>query len=409
MKTKPFDPPKLLTARRHIGFVDVPDLVVDGSLLDSPHPASGRSERSVSEDSMPGPTSLVRSQTMSGSILVVEDSDEPNQAFWLARKVRKDPNGVTRVGYRLRRNSKDELKTSNGNWELDINESCLQPLVTIKMLDTKVLDDSESGETNMMSFLQIIGNDGHEDRHVDGTNLVATCADHVYVILPYHRDGSLDEFCRTHGNLPESLARFFFRQILKVGRVRWAPDMTGIQTLQRHELCHRDLSLKSVALDGDHVSISQSRFPLRCKTVVNPEDDQVPPTPGGRNAQYIAPEYFRGALGAWDGFAADLWACGLMLYSMVVGCDALFLAPVEDDRTFVRLCMKGQVKSLASKYGELMGERIDLSDELVDLLQKMLKVDPSERISLEQIQKHLWVTNSELMTPKELSSTSKEP
>jgi serine/threonine protein kinase len=154
-------------------------------------------------------------------------------------------------------------------------------------------------------------------------------------------------------------------------------------------------------LDGDHVSITASRCPLRCKHVANADDHQPPPTPGGTHVQYIAPEYFGGTVGPWDGFAADLWACGLMLYSMVVGCDALFLAPVEDDRTFVKLCLKGQVKSLASKHGKLIGKAIDPSDELVDLLQKMLKVDPRERFSLQQILEHSWITNDDLMTPQE--------
>lgn len=161
-------------------------------------------------------------------------------------------------------------------------------------------------------------------------------------------------------------------------------------------------------MDGDHVSITESRFPLQCKRVANSEDDQPPPTPGGSHVQYIAPEYFRGAIGPWDGFAADLWACGLMLYSMVVGCDALFLAPVEDDRTFVKLCLRGQVKSLSSKYGNMIGETIDLSDDLVDLLQKMLKVDQSERLSLEQILEHPWVRNDDLMAPKELERISEK-
>lgn len=218
MKTVPFDPPKLLTARRHIGFVDIPDFAVDGTLA-FPPPTSLDDHSETPESSIPGPTALVRSQTMSGSILVVEDSDRPNQAFWLARKTEKHIHGVTRVGYKLRHNSKEEFKKSTGAWELDIDETCLHPLVTIKMVDTKILDDRASAESNMMSFLQIVGNDGEDDTHVDGTNVVATCADHVYVVLPYHRDGSLEEYCRRHGNLHESLARFFFRQILQVRKM----------------------------------------------------------------------------------------------------------------------------------------------------------------------------------------------
>jgi serine/threonine protein kinase len=217
MKTTPFDPPTLLTARRHIGFVDIPGFTGDGSLDLMPPALRGHPEKSVTEPIMPGPTALKRSQTMSGSIIVVEGSDKPNQAYWLARKIENNIHGVTRIGYRLRHNSKQEFKNANGTWELDIDESCLHPLVTIKLMDTKILDDTESGENHMICYLQIIGNDGDKDTHVDGTNVVATCADRVYVILPYHRDGLLEDYCRMQGNLHESVARFFFRQILQVG------------------------------------------------------------------------------------------------------------------------------------------------------------------------------------------------
>ena len=169
-----FDPPRLLTARRHIGFVDVPNDLIEKP-VDLP-PALKRPLERVTSDSatIPSPTALKRSQTMTGSIIVIEDNegDRPNQAFWLARKVEKNVHGVTRVGYRLRPNMRGELKNSNGTWELDIDESCVHPLVTIKIFHTKILDDANSSESNMISYLQMIGRDYSTDkRHVVGTNI----------------------------------------------------------------------------------------------------------------------------------------------------------------------------------------------------------------------------------------------
>lgn len=180
-----------------------------------------------------------------------------------------------------------------------------------------------------------------------------------------------------------------------------------MKTLQSHGLCHRDLSLDAISLDGNHVSITESRFPVRCKTATSGDSHQSPPAPAGSQVQYIAPECFRGSEGPWNGYAADLWACGLILYSMVIGADALFLAPLDDDRTFVKLCLKGQIRSLASTYGELIGESIELSDDLVDLLQKMLKVDPHDRLTLSKIMEHPWVANGEFMTPGEWEEEKK--
>jgi hypothetical protein len=95
--------------------------------------------------------------------------------------------------------------------------------VTIKLIHTKILDESSDenksvhSPLNGLSYLQMIGN---EAAHIDGTNVIASCSNQIYVILPYHRDGTLQGYCRFQGNLPEEVARFFFGQILQVRHIR---------------------------------------------------------------------------------------------------------------------------------------------------------------------------------------------
>jgi serine/threonine protein kinase len=120
-------------------------------------------------------------------------------------------------------------------------------------------------------------------------------------------------------------------------------------------------------------------------------DPNAIPIPGGISPLFVAPEYFRGSSGAWDGFAADLWAAGLMLYSMVVGIDALFAAPVTEDTTFVALCIDGKIRETVNAYAETSGKAISLTDDLVELLEKMLKADPKQRYSLDDVIGHRWV------------------
>jgi serine/threonine protein kinase len=40
-----------------------------------------------------------------------------------------------------------------------------------------------------------------------------------------------------------------------------------------------------------------------------------------------------------------------------------------------------------------------LSQEVLDLLGNMLKADPKQRLSLEQVMEHPWLTKDELTTP----------
>ena len=192
-------------------------------------------------------------------------------------------------------------------------------------------------------------------------------------------------------------------------------------------------------MDGDHLeiiglgwalrynnSIATTRTSQTDTTNVNidadadDDDDEhrhFPPAPGGSDPHFIAPESYHhqssnndnnniidGADIVWNGFRDDLWAAGLVLYSMVVGTDALFTAPIAGDKIFTRLCTKGDVRGEVERYGKRLGKDYSnlLSDGLVDLLRSMLRADPKLRLSLEEVMEHPWVINDDLVvTPTE--------
>jgi serine/threonine protein kinase len=226
MATVPFSPPHLLTARRTAGFVDVPEsgnsspLGWDGHAL--AEDCNWAPQMQQPEKLKAGPTYLKRSQTMAGNIVVFEDDGKPPQAFWLQRKISKSSSGVIRLAYKLRPNTKPEFKESTEAWELATEESGHQPMVTIHMMHSSVLDSKSEDKDvhnplDELSALQMIAKHKDSgDAHVVGTDIVATCSQHVYAVLPYHRDGTLLQYCLAEGSLNESVARFFFSQILKV-------------------------------------------------------------------------------------------------------------------------------------------------------------------------------------------------
>ena len=102
----------------------------------------------------------------------------------------------------------------------------------------------------------------------------------------------------------------------------------------------------------------------------------------GGKLMYMAPEVVAREE-AFDGFAVDLWAAGVILFVMLVG-----LAPFKwahpSDRRYAKIA-KGNLKDL------LQGLDIVLSEEAVDLLQQMFYADPRKRPSLSQIMLHPWV------------------
>lgn len=97
----------------------------------------------------------------------------------------------------------------------------------------------------------------------------------------------------------------------------------------------------------------------------------------------MAPEVFMSAE-AFDGFAIDLWAAGIVLFELLVG-KRPFDMPDPVDENFSTISVEGDLAWL------LQGKGIELSDGAVDLLQKMLWCEPSKRLTLSQIVTHPWV------------------
>jgi serine/threonine protein kinase len=174
-----------------------------------------------------------------------------------------------------------------------------------------------------------------------------------------------------------------------------------LKTLQETGLCHRNLSLDSALLNGDQLDICDLGWAMRYNPKAPVDEDRPFPPPGGSNPQFIPPEYFRGTTtGSWDGFRGDLWSAGLILYSMVVGREGMFTAPIAEDKSFARLCIKGDVRGQLKRYGKLVGRDFSgFSDELIDLLRKMMRADPQSRLSLEEVLEHPWLTNDEVISP----------
>ena len=89
---------------------------------------------------------------------------------------------------------------------------------------------------------------------------------------------------------------------------------------------------------------------------------------------YAAPEMVAGK--KYDGLAADMWSCGVIIYAMVCG----FL-PFEDPKT-----NKLYQKILNAEYS--IPEFV--SDECKDLIRKILCTDPAKRLSIDGIRAHPW-------------------
>jgi 5'-AMP-activated protein kinase, catalytic alpha subunit len=89
---------------------------------------------------------------------------------------------------------------------------------------------------------------------------------------------------------------------------------------------------------------------------------------------YAAPEVISGM--SYGGAEVDIWSCGVILYAMVCGS-----LPFDDD----------QMPQLFSKIKECRYFiPNNISHEVKDLINLMLQPNPVKRITLQEIQEHVW-------------------
>ena len=101
---------------------------------------------------------------------------------------------------------------------------------------------------------------------------------------------------------------------------------------------------------------------------------------------YISPEILRSSE-AFDGFAIDIWASGVILFIMLVGLPPWEYANKDDPR--YRMVVGGGLERMLRSWDR------SISPLAADLLQKMLLEDPRQRLSLMEVKDHPWVVMEE--------------
>jgi len=180
----------------------------------------------------------------------------------------------------------------------------------------------------------------------------------LYLVLEHVGGGELFEYLVKKKRLQLTEARRFFRQIV-----------SAVDFCHQHLICHRDLKPENLLLDN-RKNVKIADFGMAS---IQPFNCMLETSCG--SPHYAAPEVVKGI--KYDGRKADVWSCGVILYALVVGC-----LPFDDDnlRQLLEKVKKG-VFTIPSFVPE----------DCRDLMQKMIRVDPEERLTMEEVKQHrLW-------------------
>ncbi|VVB08768.1 unnamed protein product [Arabis nemorensis] len=169
---------------------------------------------------------------------------------------------------------------------------------------------------------------------------------HLGIVMEYAAGGELFERISNAGRFSEAEARYFFQQLI-----------CGVQYLHAMKICHRDLKLENILLDGS-------------------------PAPRLKICDF---GYSK---------SVDVWSCGVALYVMLVG--AYPFEDPKDPRNF----RKTVQKIMAVKY-KIPGY-VHISEDCKKLLSRIFVANPLQRSTLKEIRSHAWFLKN---LPREL----KEP
>jgi serine/threonine protein kinase len=172
--------------------------------------------------------------------------------------------------------------------------------------------------------------------------------------------------------------------------------------LQSLGICHRDMSLENILVDAEKCLVIDMGMCLRVPYNDPSGRGDVTDVAHGATRRlmkpqgvcgkhnYMSPEVYANT-DAFDGFAIDLWAAGVILYIMLTGFPPYDQASRTDQR--FDLIVNGRLVNQLVSWG------INISPEAGDLLQSMLVVDPRHRLTLAEVLTHPWVSMGEVQAP----------
>ena len=230
-----------------------------------------------------------------------------------------------------------------------------EQIVAVKILDKQKIEDEIDIE-RIIREIEILRSISHPN--ISQMYETYSTVHNFYLMMEYVEGGDLFDFISDNCFLPENKACFFFRQLISV-----------MEYLSELGISHRDIKPENILLDKNHENIKVIDFGLSNYCM---EHELLHSSCG--SPCYASPEMLSG--NPYSGISTDLWSAGIVLYSMLVG------ALPFDDQELHKLYEQ-------IKLGKFYIPST-LSLEAIDLLKRILQVDPNKRIKMKELKEHKW-------------------
>ena len=193
--------------------------------------------------------------------------------------------------------------------------------------------------------------------------------DKLYIITDFCSEGELYHEIKRRNQFSEAETAFVIHQLL-----------SAIRYCHKMRVIHRDIKPENIMIMGrennGYLNVKLIDFgTAKIFEIGNMQKGLV------GSSYYIAPEVIRGKYDE----SCDIWSIGVIMYIMLTGVPPFY---GNDDDSILRHVTEG-------KYDTTIDAYINLSENAKDLIRKLLKFYPNERITAKEALNHPWFQTAE--------------
>ncbi|CCG83729.1 protein of unknown function [Taphrina deformans PYCC 5710] len=189
----------------------------------------------------------------------------------------------------------------------------------------------------------------------------------LWICMEFAEGGDLFDKIEPDVGIEEDIARLYFKQLL-----------SGLQFIHSKGVSHRDIKPENILLDADG-RLKIADFGLAALYQYQGKRRLLNTCCG--SPPYAAPEI----ISSYDGENVDVWSAGVVLFALCLG------STPWNEPTGQCSLFRMFARSRGSPQYEPWNR---LPSGVYSLMQGMLAIDPSRRLSLAQVASHPWVVKS---------------
>lgn len=242
---------------------------------------------------------------------------------------------------------------------------------------------TEFGETKFLMPSDFRKNLNGGECRLNQPDEVNTVQNIKYNVLEVADNGALSRFIRSTGPVEENVAKFMFAQLA-----------SAVKHMHSNLIAHFDIKLENILLD-EFYNIKLADFG---SAEVMDHHKALFKYKKGTN-QYMAPEVANCSVSkeSYSPFSADIYSLGISLFLMLTG-----EFPIHTNGCGASTVHSGDEMEVDEKAGfdlDIDPTQIEalhyLSSQCIDFLNLMIRKNPYERASIDEVLSHPWLNSLE--------------